>query len=277
MRCGSGSRAGGVEIEAVDDVAAIGRQGHAVLRLGVGRARLGELPGEPAELDHRAAGAEGQHHRHLQQHLEGVADVVRVELGEALGAVAALQQEGLAGGDIGQPVLQPPRLAGEDQRREAVQRLLDPGERGLVGIARHLPDRQAAPALGASKSRASQFRPHALRVSTIPSGMATSAVGGRSTRGRHFAPGPRKRESRLGGRLSGKREYAILGRRHVPAVPKSRNLTSLGGHAGTLLRCSSACKEFRSAAHRIAAEARLPQSRVPTAAAISRGLPCRAG
>jgi hypothetical protein len=37
---------------------------------------------------------EGQHHRHLQQHAEGVADVVGDGIGEALGAVAALQQEG---------------------------------------------------------------------------------------------------------------------------------------------------------------------------------------
>ena len=137
-----------VEVEAVDDVAAIGRQGAAVLRLGIRGARLGELAGEPAELDHRAAGAKGQHHRHLQQHLEHVADVVRVELGEALGAVAALQQKGLAGRDRGEPLLQPPRLAGEDQRRKAVQRLLDPGERRLVGITGHLPDRQTAPAVG---------------------------------------------------------------------------------------------------------------------------------
>ena len=125
MRCGSGSRAALVEIEAVDDVAAIGGQRDAVLRLGVRRARLGELAGQPAELDDRAGGAEGQHHRHLQQHLEAVADVVRVELGEAFGAVAALQQEGLAGGDVGQPVLQAARLAGENQRRIPVQRLLD--------------------------------------------------------------------------------------------------------------------------------------------------------
>src|SRR5579862_5252674 len=71
-----------------------------------------------------------------------------MKFGEALRAVAALQQERLAGGDIGEPVLQPPRLAGEDQRREALQHLLDAAERGLVGIAGNLPDRQAAPAHG---------------------------------------------------------------------------------------------------------------------------------
>ena len=76
------------------------------MRLGVGRARLGELAGHAADLDHRHGAAEGQHDRHLQQHAEGVADVVGMELGEALGAVAALEQESLAVGDIGQRRLQ---------------------------------------------------------------------------------------------------------------------------------------------------------------------------
>ena len=134
MRCGSGSRAGGVEIEAVDDVAAVGRQGDAVLRLGVGRARLGELAGEPPELDHRAGGAEGQHHRHLQQHLEGVADVVGVELGEALGAVAALQQEGLAGGDIGRAA---PSVAAPRRRRPAAGSGAGSPRRGRAQPRRH--------------------------------------------------------------------------------------------------------------------------------------------
>ena len=72
--------------------------------------------------------------------------LLAVELGEALGAVAALQQERLAGGNLGEPGLQAPRLAGEDQRRIAAQRVLDAAEGVLVGIAGHLPDRQAAPA-----------------------------------------------------------------------------------------------------------------------------------
>ena len=106
------------EVHAVDHVAAVGRQGDAVDRLGVGGARLGELAGQPADLDHRHRRAEGQHHRHLQQHAEHVADVVGMKLGEALGAVAALQQERLALGDLRQQPLQPARLAGEHQRRK---------------------------------------------------------------------------------------------------------------------------------------------------------------
>ena len=84
------------ELDVVDDVAAVGRQGDAVDRLEVRRARFGELAGDPADLDDRRARREGHHHRHLQEDAEEVADVVGGMLVEALGAVAALQQEGLA-------------------------------------------------------------------------------------------------------------------------------------------------------------------------------------
>ena len=86
----------GGELAAIDIVAAIGRQRHAVLGLEIVGARLGELAGDAAHFHHRHAGGEGQHHRHLQQHAEGVADIVGMEFGEALGAVPALQQESLA-------------------------------------------------------------------------------------------------------------------------------------------------------------------------------------
>ncbi len=112
------ARLGG-ELEAIDVVAAIGWQLDTAHFLDVGRARLGELAGHAAELHDRHARAIGQHDRHLQQHAEGVADVVGGEVGEALGTVAALQQEGLAIGDLGQRRLELARLAGEDQRRIA--------------------------------------------------------------------------------------------------------------------------------------------------------------
>ena len=62
----------------------------------VGRARLGELAGDAADLDDRRGRREGHHHRHLQEDAEEIADVVGGMLGEALGAIAALQQERLA-------------------------------------------------------------------------------------------------------------------------------------------------------------------------------------
>ena len=128
-------RAGGeLELLAVDVVALVGGQGHAVLRLvGVG-ARLGELAGDAAHLHHRLGPGEGHHHRHLQHQPEEVADVVGPELLEALGAVAALQQEGAALGGLAQQRLQPARLAGEHQGRHGGQLALHPGQGGGIGI-----------------------------------------------------------------------------------------------------------------------------------------------
>ena len=107
-----------VEGDVVDVVAAIAGQRDAALFFGGRRARLGELAGHAAELHHRQLRGIGQHHRHLQDDAEGVANVVRVEFGEALGAIAALQQKSLAGSDLGQLGRQRARLAGEDERRE---------------------------------------------------------------------------------------------------------------------------------------------------------------
>ena len=81
------------ELDAVDDVAAIARQLLAVLDLGRGRARLGELAGDASDLHHRRAAGIGEHDRHLQEHAEEIADGVGAMLGEALGAIAALQQK----------------------------------------------------------------------------------------------------------------------------------------------------------------------------------------
>ena len=75
------------------------------------------------------AAGEGQHHRHLQEDAEEVADVVGAVLGEALGAIAALQQERLARRDLRQRLLQVARLAGKNQRRKGRKLRLDVGER----------------------------------------------------------------------------------------------------------------------------------------------------
>ena len=139
----------GREGRAVDDVAAIARERVLADGLGLGAARLGELARHAAHLHHRHAAAVGQHHRHLQQHAEGVADDVGGKIVEALGAVAALQHEGAALGDAGEGGLQPPRLAGKNQRRVAAQPALDRGELRGVRIGGHLPHRPGAPAIGA--------------------------------------------------------------------------------------------------------------------------------
>ena len=137
------------ELDAVDDVAAIARQLLAVLHFGQRRARLGELSGDAAKLHHRRAAGISQHHGHLQQHPEEIADGVGAMLGEAFGAIAALQQEGLAGGDAGELLLQLARFAGENERRKGGELLLDFGELVEVRINRNLLDRPRAPTVGA--------------------------------------------------------------------------------------------------------------------------------
>ena len=62
-------------------------------------------------------------------------------LGEAFGAIAALQQESLAGSDLRQRLFQIARLTGKNQRRKARKLRLDVGKRLGVGIFRHLHDR----------------------------------------------------------------------------------------------------------------------------------------
>ena len=69
--------------------------------LGRARAGLGELAGDAADLHDRHAHRVGQHDRHLQDDAQLLPDVVGGELLEALGAVAGLEQEGVAGGDLG--------------------------------------------------------------------------------------------------------------------------------------------------------------------------------
>ncbi|MNO59409.1 hypothetical protein D3C76_499970 [compost metagenome] len=138
-----------VEADGVDDVAAVGGQGDVADGFLTGRARLGELPGHAPDLHHRAAGGEGHHHGHLQQHLEGVANLRRGKLGEAFRAVAALQEEGAPGGDFGELPAQLAGLAGEHQRREAGEGLLDLGHAGGVRVMGLLLDRLASPAIGA--------------------------------------------------------------------------------------------------------------------------------
>ena len=143
----------GRELGPVDDVAAIDRQLPPVALLDRRAARLGELAGDAADLHHRRGGRIGEHHRHLQEQAEEVADVVGAVLGEAFGAVAALQQESVAGRDLAQRLGQVARLAGENQRRKGRQLRLDLGQRGRVGIFRHLQDRLACASLRASIAR----------------------------------------------------------------------------------------------------------------------------
>ena len=134
------------ELRAVDDVAAIARQLDAVLLLDRRRARLGELARDAADLHHRRSGREGEHHRHLQEHAEEVADRVRAVILEALGAVAALKQESIAGRDARERLLQVARLAGKHERRKRRKLRLHGVQLRGVRVFGNLDDRLAPPA-----------------------------------------------------------------------------------------------------------------------------------
>ena len=106
------------EVEAVDDVAAVGGQRDVAARLGVARARLGELPRHAPHLHDRHRRAVRQHDRHLQHRLDAVADLLGGRAGEGLGAVAALQEERPTGCRTRELVAEVVDLAREDERRQ---------------------------------------------------------------------------------------------------------------------------------------------------------------
>jgi hypothetical protein len=143
-----------VERVAVDVVAPVARQLHPVLHLERLRPRLRELTGHPTnllahqsnrfrvcserrtdekhllkktecsgDLDDGRLGAKHEDGGHLEEDAEGVADVDAVELLEALGAVAALEEEGAAHGGLGEALLEAPRLPREHDRRERLDRV----------------------------------------------------------------------------------------------------------------------------------------------------------
>ena len=145
------------EGDVVDDVTAIARQFDAVALFGAGRARLGELAGNAADLNHRRGAGICQDDRHLQKDAEEIADVVGAVLGEAFGAIAALQQEGLAQRDAAKRLLQVARLTGENQRRKCRQLLFGIGQSLHIRVFRHLQNRLFAPTIGRPTLRHHQY------------------------------------------------------------------------------------------------------------------------
>ena len=137
-----------LERDVVDDVTAIGRQLDAFDGFGVGTARLGELAGHAAEFHGRQFGGKGQDNGHLEQHSEGVADVVGVEFGEGFGAVTALKQECFAADDAGEVGRQVARFAGKHQRREIAERRGGAAKRSRIGVGRKLERFMRGPAGG---------------------------------------------------------------------------------------------------------------------------------
>ena len=154
MRCGSGRRAIASNAKSFTMSPKYDGQLLAVALLDRGRARLGELSGDPADLHRRHAGAVGEHHRHLQDHLELVADVVGRELRERLRAVARVEQEAVALADRGERFPQRTRLAREHERRHATKLVGDAFEVGRLGPVGLVRGRAPTPARGFPVERA---------------------------------------------------------------------------------------------------------------------------
>ena len=99
------------------------------------------MSGHAADFDHRRGTGKSQHHRHLQEQAEEIADIVRRMLGKAFGAIAALNQECLTVRHFGQGALQFAGFTGKNQRRKSGKLRLDSIERIRIGIGRDLLDR----------------------------------------------------------------------------------------------------------------------------------------
>ena len=119
----------------VDDVAPVGGQAERVER---GAARLGVLARDAPDLHHRQRRAVGEHDRHLQEGADGGPEVRLGVVDERLGAVAALEQERAAVGDIGQPVVQFVHFGRQRDRRDAFQHRADVRDGLRVGPLRLL-------------------------------------------------------------------------------------------------------------------------------------------
>ena len=173
----------------VDHVAAEGVQDLLADHLGGGAAGLGELPGDPTQLDHRHPGAVGQDHGHLQDDLELVPDGIGAELGERLGAVPGLQDEGPALGGLAEGPGQVAGLAGEDQGREPEQLGVDALELVLVGPHRLLGGRSGPPRIGRPRVVGeSSWHATSVKPPDLGSGHAPVSIRSPAVQGRDRAP-----------------------------------------------------------------------------------------
>ena len=150
MRCGSGRRAVGRELDAVDDVAAIGRQRR---RRPASRCRpsaawrTGRPCGRPSPPGRRRRRSAPPPSAAARGRCRGCC--WRWNSAKLSAQSPPCSRKARPSRDLGERRLQAPRLAGEDQRRIVAQRRLDGAERRGIGIVRRLLDRLAPPAIGA--------------------------------------------------------------------------------------------------------------------------------
>ena len=91
-----------VEINIVDDVAAIAWQFNTVDRFCWSRAWFCKLARNTANFNNWFACAISQHNRHLQEHAEEIAHIVRVVFSKGFSTIAALKQKRLTASNLAQ-------------------------------------------------------------------------------------------------------------------------------------------------------------------------------
>src|SRR6185312_197598 len=100
---------------------------------------------------------------------EEIADVVGAVLGEALGAIATLEEECLAGGNLRQSAFEVACLTCKNKRRKARKLSLDLGQRLGIRVLRHLHDRLVTPRIRAPLPGICELRHACLQSSFRPS------------------------------------------------------------------------------------------------------------
>ena len=146
MRCGSALRTARIELDAVDDIAAIGGQYDAIVRFVMRAARLGELPGNPRHFDQGSVDRGLEPLGHRVEQAGNTRHLLRDRIAKAFRAVAALKEEAPPFGQLGHDGAQPRRILMVDDRCSAGKPRFDCAQQFFISICRHLAGRSAAPA-----------------------------------------------------------------------------------------------------------------------------------
>ncbi len=153
---GIGRSGCGGEGRPVDCIAPVARQGDCPNGLGRRGAGLSELASDSREMDHIAGPRGPEHRAHPQKQIISNAHLVRIEFREALGAVAALEDDGFAIGCFSKRRSQVDDVGNFDERFGPGEALLDALKRGSIGIVGDLLSRARTPA------RRRPFRPQTI-------------------------------------------------------------------------------------------------------------------
>ena len=123
LRIGPAARC--LERNAINDIAAIGGQRLASVRLGLGTSRLGELASNASDFDERPVYGWLDLRRHVVEQADNTGNLLGNRVIETLGAVPALQKETASPSEPGRGLSQLQGIFDRDDRSGAVQPRFD--------------------------------------------------------------------------------------------------------------------------------------------------------